>query len=167
MKKIGQAMGFLLGQDQQWQEFSSEIYQRMMEEEDFCAFPEHGGRMIRVALVCLEQTGSGRKGKMDIRGIDFRRCKLTPQGAVDPQFREKRAALKEELAVLTGVKTRKSTKVINAARRFKERRYRNEFAWSPSVSQVQKLSALIEQGTGGALNKREVLEKILTLTASA
>jgi hypothetical protein len=160
-------MGFILGEDGQWREFPSESYQRMMEEESFSAFPEHGGKMIRVALVCLEKGGRARKGKMDVRGIDFRRCKLTPRGGVDPQFREKRAALKEELAVLTGSKVKKSTKVVDAARRFKERRYRNEFAWSPSVSEVQKLSGLIEQRTGGALDKREVLEKILTLTASA
>ncbi len=167
MAKSRQAMAFLLGQDGRWREFSSEIYPRMMEEEDFSAFPEHGGKMIRVALVCLDEAGSEQKGKMDVRAIDFRRCKLTPQGAVDPQFREKRAALKEELAVLTGASVKKNAKVVHAARRFKERRYRNEFSWSPSVSEVQKLSALIERKTGGALNKREVLEKILTLTASA
>jgi len=156
---------FRVDQEGGFSEVDAVTYERFLSEEDSKAFPEFGGRMILFAVVHLHF----RKAKPEkVRAIEFRRCRLTAEGSLDPEFREKRKKLTAELASVRPLPGgAEKAKVIDAAKRFKERRFQNEFTWAPTVSMVQKLSALIESRSEGKLRSRDALHQILTLTATA
>ncbi|NOY52247.1 MAG: hypothetical protein GXP58_01335 [Deltaproteobacteria bacterium] len=155
---------FRLNEEGLFSEVDADTYERFLSEEDSKAFPELGGRIIRIAIVHLHF----RKARPEkVRAIEFRRCQLTPQGSLDPKFREKRKQLTAELASVRPLPGEEKENVIDAAKRFKERRFQNEFTWSPTVSMVQKLSGLIENRSEGKLRSRDALHQILTLTATA
>jgi hypothetical protein len=155
---------FLLTDEGAFQECNPGDYERMISEEDLAVFPEWGGRMLRIAVVHLGY----RKGKPEkVKDIEFRRCKLTPEGALDSKFKEKRKRLRAELASVRPIAMLQGNNVIDATTRFKERRFQNEFTWSPTVSMVQKLSNLIEEKSEGDLRSRDALHQILSLTATA
>jgi len=154
---------FYLDEHDQFREIPAETYRRFISRADSRAMPGLGGRMVRLAVVRLQQRG---EDPPRVAGIAFRRCKVTADGSLDPAFKEKRRKLKAELA---SIKPRRppSPKVVDASRRFRERRFRDEFAWTPTVSMVQRLSTLLEQGSSGLLGSREIMYQILQLTATA
>lgn len=155
---------FMVNDQEGFFEVDADTYERLLSEEASKAFPEFGDRIIRLAIVHLHF----RKAKPEkVHAIEFRRCKLTPQGSLDPKFREKRKQLTAELASVRPLHREEKENVIDAARRFKERRFQNEFTWSPTVSMVQKLAELIENRSEGKLRSRDALHQILTLTATA
>jgi len=155
---------FMVNDEGLFFEVDAEAYERLFSEEDSRAFPEFGGRIIQTAIVHL----FFRKARPEkVRAIEFRRCMLTPEGSLDPKFREKRKQLTAELASVRPLPGEEKENVIDAARRFKERRFQNEFTWSPTVSMVQKLAELIESRSEGKLRSRDALHQILILTATA
>jgi len=155
---------FRVDEEGGFSEVDAAAYERFLSEEDSKALPEFGGRMIQFAVVHLHF----RKAKPEkVRAIEFRCCRLTPDGSLDPKFREKRKELTAELASVRPLPGAEQENVIDAAQRFKERRFQNEFTWAPTVSMVQKLSALIESRSEGKLRSRDALHQILTLTATA
>ena len=154
---------FLLEQESRFREVSSESLDRLVNEDGSKAFPQLGGEVILVALVYMR---SEHEKPKQVKAIEFRRCRLTPDGSLDPNFKERRKQMTAELASIQPQK-HESLKVVDASRRFKERRFRNEFSWAPTVSMVQQLSAMIHEKTKGALESRDIMYQILQLTATA
>lgn len=154
---------FVLDSQERLQELPSESFRKLIEIEDSQALPELSGRTVRVAVVHLRHV-KGRPRK--VGAIEFRRVKVTPEGSLDPNFRERRKRMNAELASIKP-QPHDSSRVVDASRRFKERRFYNEFSWTPSVSMVQQISALIQDKTRGVLETREVMYQILSLTATA
>ena len=154
---------FYLDENERFREIPAETYRRFLSRADSRALAGLGGRMVRLAVVRLRQEGGDPPR---VAAVAFRRCKVTPEGSLDPAFKEKRRRLKAELA---SIRPRRpvSPKVVDASRRFRERRFRDEFAWTPTVSMVQRLSALLEQRAAGVLASREIMYQILQLTATA
>ncbi|OIP66475.1 MAG: hypothetical protein CO150_09065 [Nitrospirae bacterium CG_4_9_14_3_um_filter_53_35] len=154
---------FLLGQEDRFQEVSSESLNRLVNEEGSQVFPQLGGKVILAALVHMRCEHEKPK---QVKRIEFRRCRLTKDGFPDPAFKERRKQIIAEIASIQPQKLGYPN-VVDASQRFKERRFQNEFSWTPSVSMVQQLSAMIHEKTKGALGSREIMYQILQLTATA
>jgi len=125
------------------------------------SFPDYGGKLLRAAIVHMHCDGDKA---VRVEGIEFRRCQLTAKGGLDPHFKEKRKKLESELVSMKPAKP--APRVVDASRRFKERRFRNEFNWTPTVSMVQHLSDLIQERSGGHTAAKDALYQILNMTAT-
>jgi hypothetical protein len=154
---------FLLDNEEWFLEIPSEVYLRLVNKDDSRAFPHLGGKFLLLAIVHIRHD---RKRPIKVKAIEFRRCKLTSNGSLDSAFKDRRKAMCAELA---SIRLRKecSPKVIDASFRFKERRFHNEYCWTPTVTLVQKLSAGIQAKAEGVLESREIMYQILHLTATA
>lgn len=154
---------YLLNDEDNFQEVSSERLRRFLERPDSRTFAEFGGKFVRLAVIYISQD---RKEAKRVAAIGFRRCKLTRNGSLDPKFREKRKNMTAELA---SIQPRKKDlfNVTDHSDQFEDRRRHNDFSWTPTVSMVQKLSVLVQQRTEGTLGSREVMYQILSLTATA
>lgn len=154
---------FIVDSKERLQEVPSKSVQTLMDEEDSKVFPKLGGKTTRMAVIRLRHP-KGRPRK--IAAIEFRCFKIKKDGSLDPKFRERRKRMTVELASIRPQK-HVSPKVVDASRKFKERRFHNEFSWTPTVSMVQQLSAMIHDKTKGALKSRDIMYQILNLTATA
>lgn len=124
-------------------------------------FPDYGGRMLRAAIVHMHCDGHKA---VRVEAIEFRRCQLTAKGGLDPHFKEKRKQMESEMVSMKPVKP--APKVVDASRRFKERRFKNEFSWTPTVSMVQHLSDIIQERSDGHTAAKDALYQILNMTAT-
>lgn len=154
---------FLLENQNGFEEVSSEDVSRLFEEKNAKVFPGLGGKLLHLAIVRMSHDNGELK---KVRGIELRRCKLTKNGSLDSKFKEKRKKLTAELDAIEQ-STHRSPKVVDATLRFKERRFKNEFTWTPTVTMVQKLSSMIQEKSKGVLVTREIMYQILHLTATA
>ncbi|MEK6777045.1 MAG: hypothetical protein AABY87_09215 [bacterium] len=154
---------FMLDQENRFQEISLEAFDRLVNEEDSRAFPQLGGQVMLVALVHMRCEHDKPR---QVKAIEFRRYRLTHNGSMDPNSRERRKQMTAELASIQPQK-QNSGNVVDASRKFKERRLHNEFSWAPTVSMVQQLSAVIHDKTKGPFEPREIMYQILQLTSTA
>jgi hypothetical protein len=154
---------YLLTDDDRFDEVSSNAYKRLIGKDGSVAFPELGGQFIHLAIIHMQHENKETKR---VKAIEFRLCKLTPDGSLDPKFRERRMKMEVELASIQPER-HTSSKVVDASQKFQERRYNNEFSWTPTVSMVQQLSSLIRDKSKGILATRDIMYQILHLTATA
>ncbi len=161
---VGAKWVFLRKADGGFENLPSELYRTLISEKGSAVFPEFGGRTLEIALVHLELD---LEMPVRVRAVEFRRCKLTKKGSLDQRFQERRKKLTSELASIRPHRMPAGSNVVDAARRFKERRFVNEFAWTPTISMVQELARRIEEKSEGSLKAKEVLHMILRLTATA
>lgn len=159
----GDVWVYLLNErEKRFVEIDSMNFLGLLAGEEGVRFADYGGKMLRAAIVQMECDGDKA---VRIEAIEFRRCQLTPDGGLDPQFKEKRRQMESEMASMKPVKP--SPKVVDASKRFKERRFRNEFNWTPTVSMVQHLSELIQERSKGHTTSKDALYQILNMTATA
>jgi hypothetical protein len=146
-----------------FEELPHDLFRQIISCDESKPCPALAGKMIQLAVIRMARGAAGRK---KVGAIEFRRCKLLSDGFLDPAFRERRKQLKAELASLEP-KSVRPPNVVHATREFKERRFRNEFSWTPTVSIIQELSNLVEEKSAGSLLARDVMHQILDLTATA
>ncbi len=154
---------FLLDNEERFQGIPSDVYLRFVKKSDSRAFPHLGGEFILLAIVHIRHD---KKRPKRVKAIEFRRCKLTSDGSLDPVFKDRRREMCTELASIRP-RIECTPKVVDASFRFKERRFQNEFCWTPTVSLVQEISGRIQEKTEGVLESRDVMYQILNLTATA
>lgn len=155
---------YVLNEEDRFSEIASAAFQKFLENKGSHRFPEYGGRMVRAAIVHMR---CDKEYPVEVVAIDFRRCQLTEDGALDPMFKEKRKKLESELASMKFRKRDPDAKVVDASRRFKERRFSSEFTWTPTVSMIQNLSEIIHERSGGHMDSKDALHQMLSLTATA
>ncbi|MDX1763212.1 MAG: hypothetical protein R3231_02710 [bacterium] len=150
--------------DQSFIEIDGMNFLSLLAGEEGVLFPDYGGKMVRGAIVHMQCDNDKAVG---VEGIEFRRCQLTAKGGLDPHFREKRKQMESEMASMKPAKRKKAPpNVVDASKRFKERRFRNEFSWTPTVSMVQRLAELIQDRSNGHTKSKDALYQILNMTAT-